>query len=196
MVARLSLLLLFLVVTGLTASAGATTILRVPLDELTRGSDLVIQARVAEVAVETAPGDERQISTRVRLDVMEVFKGHHSAPTLTLRLTGGSTGLWTLHIPGMPRFRAGEEVVVFLEATRDGFTPAGLSAGKYTVMRNPAEGNARVRRHLGGVTVVERAPSGQMEKLEAPLSHPDDLMDLDELLGTIREAVRSQGGAL
>lgn len=192
---QVRLSLLFLLVTGLTASAGATTILRVPLDELTHGSDLVLQAKVAQVAVETAPGDERRISTRVKLEVVRVLKGHHSAPSLTLRLIGGSTDRWTLQIPGMPVFRPGEEVVVFLEATSDGFIPAGLSEGKYTVTRDPVEGSARVRRHLGGVTVMERAPSGTLETLEAPQSHPDDLMDLDDLLGTIREAVDRQGGA-
>lgn len=187
--------LLLLLSTGWTTDAQATSVLRVPLEELTRGSDLVIQARVVEVAVETALEDQRQIWTRVRFQVIRVHKGHHSGPFFTLKLIGGRTEQWTLRIPGMPDFSEGEEVVLFLEATSGGYIPAGLSEGKFTVTRNADSGTARVQRNMGGMTVINRAADGALETDHAPVSYSDDNMDLEDLLSTVRRALGKEGGA-
>jgi len=169
----------------------ATTVLRVPLEEMARTCDLVVHARVESVRVVTASDDERRISTEVRLAVLQVLKGHATGPALVLTLPGGRTERWTLAIPGMPQFREGEEVVLFLERTSAGLRPAGLALGTYRVRRDPSTGQARAVRDLRGVAVVERTRSGLEYPEAGPVSHADDEMALDVLAARVRNA----GGA-
>ncbi len=182
-----------LLVVALAPPAWATTVLRVPLEEMAKACDLVVQARVQSVVISAAPDDERQVSTEVRLEVLRVLKGHPTGPTLTLTLPGGRTQRWTLLIPGMPQFREGEEVVLFLERTSAGLRPAGLALGTYRVRRDGT--TARAVRDLKGVAVVERTPQGLQYPDAGPVSHADDEMDLDVLVERVLSVTRGQGGA-
>lgn len=179
----------------LASSARATTVLRVPLEEMSRSCDLVIQARVQAVITSASPDDERRISTTVRLEILRVLKGHPTGPTLTLTLQGGRTERWTLHIPGMPQFRQGDEVVLFLERTSAGFRPAGLSLGTYRVHRDAVTGKARAVRDLRGLAVIDRTKHGLQYPQAGPVSHADDEMDLDTLIHRVLNALEPAGGA-
>jgi hypothetical protein len=179
-----------LVVVAAASHARATTILRVPVEDLSRSAAVVIQGRVEDVRVVADPADERRISTKVTVAVGRVLKGHASGPRLTITLAGGRLGLWNATIPGTPTFEAGEEVVLFLEATSDGLKPSGLVEGKYRVTRDAA-GRARATRSLEGVAVLSRTPKGGLAA-EGEVSHPDDDLDLDEL---VRRIGAGAGGA-
>lgn len=173
----------------------ATTVLRVPLEEMARACDLVIQARVEAVTTAALPEDEHHITTTVRLQVLRVLKGHPTGPTLTLTLPGGRTERWTLLIPGMPRFHAGEEVVLFLERTSAGLRPAGLSLGTFRVRQDPATGRTRAVRDLRGMAVIDRTQQGLQYPEAGPVSHADDEMDLDILVNRVLKAAGLEGGA-
>lgn len=175
--------------------AGATTVLRVPLEEMARACDLVVQARVVAVHTSAAPDDERQISTAVRLAILRVLKGHPTGPTLTLTLPGGRTDRWTLAIPGMPQLREGEEVVLFLERTSAGLRPAGLSLGVYRVRHDPGTGRTRAVRDLRGIAVIDRTKQGLQYPDAGPVSYADDEMDLDVLVDRVLKAAGVEGGA-
>lgn len=175
--------------------ARATTVLRVPLEEMARACDLVVQARVQAVRTTTAPEDERRISTTVRLEILRVLKGHPTGPTLTLNLPGGRTNRWTLLIPGMPRFQEGEEVVLLLERTSAGLRPAGLSLGTFRIRRDPETGRARAVRDLRGLAVIDRTQQGLQYPDAGPVSHADDEMDLEVLVDRVRRAAALEGGA-
>lgn len=180
---------------ALASPARATTVLRVPLEEMARACDLVVQARVEAVHTSAAPEDERRVSTTVRLEVLRVLKGHPTAPALTLTLPGGRTDRWTLMIPGMPQFRVGEEVVLFLEKTSAGLRPAGLSLGTYRVRRDSETGRVRAVRDLQGVAVIDRTKQGLQYPNAGPVSHADDEMDLDLLVDRVLKAAGVEGGA-
>ncbi len=180
---------------ALALPARATTVLRVPLEEMARACDLVVQARVQAVQPTTAPDDERRISTTVRLEILRVLKGHPTAPALTLTLPGGRTDRWTLLIPGMPHFQKGEEVVLFLERTSAGLRPAGLSLGTFRVRRDPQSGRARAVRDLRGLAVIDRTQQGLQYPDAGPVSHADDEMDLEVLVDRVRRAAAPEGGA-
>ena len=171
---------------------GATTVLLVPIEEMARGSDLIVRATVAKVQVVTANDDPRQIWTKVTLRIQKVYKGHQTAPLLTLTLLGGHKGRWTLAVPGMPTFRRGADLILFLEKTRRGFVPAGLSMGKFDVFRDPASGRLKVRRTLAGLNVLVRGPDGRLQP--APPGSGPDVMDLETLERIIQEALSNQGG--
>lgn len=187
--------LLVALVVSLASPARATTVLRVPLEDLARSCDLVVQARVEAVHTSAAPDDERRISTAVRLAILRVLKGHPTGPTLTLTLPGGPTDRWTLLIPGMPQFRQGEEVVLFLENTAAGLRPAGLSLGTYRVRRDLATGRTRAVRDLRGMAVIDRTKHGLQYPDAGPVSHADDEMDLEVLVDRVRKAAGLKGGA-
>lgn len=188
----LTTVMTFLATVGI---ARATTVLRVPLEEMARQCDLVVHARVEAVATSAAPDDERRITTTVRFGILRVLKGHPTGPTLTLTLPGGRTDRWTLLIPGMPVFRQGEEVVLFLERTAAGLVPAGLSLGTYRVRRDGANGRARAVRDLRGMAVIDQTVQGLQYPDAGPISHADDEMDLDVLVDRVQRAIVREGGA-
>jgi hypothetical protein len=173
-------------------AARATTILRLPVEEMAANADLVVRADVTRVAVVADPDDERRISTRVSLRVRQVLKGHATAPTFTITLLGGSTGRWTLAVPGTPRFIEGEDVVLFLHATERGFKPSGLWLGKYAVRRDAATGGVRASRVPAGGALLSKEADAIVE--EEAVSHADDDLDLDDLVRRVR-AGAAAGGA-
>ena len=177
---------------GLVAStAGATTVLRVSIEDLARKADVIVRGVVQEVRVVTDARDERRIATLVTLRVDRVLKGHASGPHLTLRLAGGRSERWDSTIPGTPVFVKGEETVVFLEATSDGLKPAGLAEGKYSLRADPSSGRLRATRSLGGAAVLVRHGGGIVA--EGAVSHPDDDLDAGELLLRVDRGVGAGG---
>lgn len=182
-----------LLIFALASVAQATTLLRVPLEEMARSSDLIVHAVVEKVRVVAAPDDERHITTKVRLRVIRTLKGHHTAPTLTLVLPGGQTERWAMLIPGMPQFREGEEVVLFLELTSAGFRPAGLSLGTFRVQKDPKTGRMRAKRTVQGALVIDRSPDGRLFTESGPISHADDEMDLEVLYQRVEKALKEGG---
>src|SRR5579875_3507081 len=83
--------------------------------------------------------DAGEIWTLSSFDVEETWRGE--APRrIEVRLLGGSLGEVTSHVSGVPRFRAGEDVVLFLEPTK---------RGDYSVV-SWEQGTFRVRGHASG----------------------------------------------
>lgn len=90
-------------------------------------------------------------ATWITFDVVECLKGHADA-SLTIKQLGVDAPLadgTLLRVPGIPRYRAGDEIVVFLhEPSRRGFTsPVGLGQGLYRA--EPASTGRAVRAALG-----------------------------------------------
>lgn len=171
----------------------ATTVVRVPLEEMVRISALVVYGRVVAVDERAREDDSRNIWTTVTLEVYSVLKGNHAARTLTLRFPGGTAHGFTVDLIGMPKFRVGEEVVLFLEATTRGYTPAGLGLGTYRVVKDEGSQRKRAIRSLRGVMVFEKTPYGLVRET-GPVSHADDEMDLEVLFQRVRAVVNSGGG--
>ena len=97
-------------------SASATTFAKLSLEQLVNAAPLIVRARCQGNIVVTQQGEIRTITS---FEVRETWKG--SAPqVIRVRLLGGRTAQLTSHVEGVPRFRPGEEVVLFLEPRRDG----------------------------------------------------------------------------
>ncbi len=160
---------------GLTVSmaapspAQATTVLQVDLPELTITSEWVVRVRVDAVrAVDLRP--EGTFATDYDLVISEVYRGQDVPKRYTLRLPGGegADGL-AMRIPGMPTFRQGEDVVLFLERIPSGgFIPCGLGQGVWRV-RMDALGRAWVTQTLDGAHMMRRDAQGRLRGVEAPL---------------------------
>jgi len=123
-------------------TADATTMVRLGLSELTYISDLVALAEVEESGPEKAPG-EVYIKTVSTLRLTHVIKGEHiEGDRIYVREWGGKLGGEQTHLPGAPKYVAGERVMVFLERERLGsmFRTVGLSQGKMTLVEEPDTG--------------------------------------------------------
>jgi hypothetical protein len=130
------------------ASAGALTIAPLPFSDLVAASNLVVYGRVADVRGQWT--DDRQgIDSLVTLDVLDRFKGPGRS-TVTFRIPGGRAGNTVNVRPGVPSFREGDLVVLFLASRGPALpAPVGLSQGVLRVSADPRSGELMVARPLG-----------------------------------------------
>ena len=128
-----------LATTGVTARA--TTLLRMPLGKMSQTAKVIVRARCAG---NSTRWDAGEIWTFTTFDVEETWRG--SPPEqFTVRLLGGRLGNLTSSVSGVPRFSAGEDVILFLEPTRRGdFSVVGWEQGTFRVRRDPRTGDASV----------------------------------------------------
>lgn len=114
--------------------AQATVEMPVEFGEMVRGSQLVVHGRVVDVQSRQT-GDRRSIDTVVTVAVASSLKGQPGAE-VTFRLPGGEVGRYRRVIVGVPRFAAGDEVVVFLRGAAPSLpTIFGLNQGLFRVAR-------------------------------------------------------------
>ncbi len=171
----------------------AMTVLKVPLSELVKTSELVLHGQITRTRVIDRRAKGLAVFTEFTLRVVEVYKGDAKrvGRTFTWELVGGSTadGL-TWSVPGMPTFQQGEEVVVLLEKHARGYTLTGAPQGKFHVFRD-AKGISRVHRGLGDVHFVRRDAQGRMVHAD---SHAKPLLlqppRFDQPLASLRKEIR------
>src|SRR5258707_3042236 len=135
---RRFLWILFLAGLGLLAMsaviANATTLVRLPFEDLAQQSTAV--ARLRCLGSESR-WDGREIWTESRFEVLELDKG--LLPGLvTVRMIGGRAGHLHSRVDGVPGFRSGEEVYLFLWARQSGgpYSVLGWSQGTFRIARN------------------------------------------------------------
>lgn len=131
--------LLGLVAALFPAGAAATAALRLLPAELAERASLVGEGEV--LSIESAwSEDGKRIFSRVRLRLEEAWKGEGGEVEIVV--PGGEVGELGQIVQGMPAFREGERVVVFLDRPAPGpsFRVVGLAQGKFTVAELPAEG--------------------------------------------------------
>jgi hypothetical protein len=121
----------------LCAVAAATTLERMTVEQMTRASQLVVRAKCRG---NSTGWDAGEIWTFSEFQVEDAWKG--AAPAnLTVRLLGGRAGDLASSVSGVPRFRSGEEVVLFLEPTRKGdFSVVSWVQGTFRIRRNSRTG--------------------------------------------------------
>ncbi len=114
------------------AAAPATTLLRMSLGKLSQAAAVIVRAHCLGNFTAWEGGE---IWTFTSFDVQEVWSG--SAPNkITVRLLGGRVADVTSTVSGVPRFRPGEEVVLFLEPTpRGDFSIVSWQQGAFRIRR-------------------------------------------------------------
>ena len=180
---------------GYAPSSEATTVIRLSLHKMTLSSDLIVHGSVTSSRVVAVDGNARHLRTDVLVTVDRVLKGDKSQKVLKLEMPGGRLGKWAMDIPGMPRFKAGEEVVLFLEKTPKRWALTGLGQGKFAV-RSAPDGRRVVRRQLDGVHYVGFDPKGRFVAVPSPKDKPQQTVTA--LLAEVKhilQVARTQGGA-
>ena len=123
----------------LSVPALATIMVEVPLEEMVAEGEGVVRATVVHSGTQLNlrdDGTEITTITTLRVDEWLVGQGEQE---IRIREIGGETARGGMRIAGTPRYRMGEEVVVFLDADVDGvdryFRTYALVQGKFTVLR-------------------------------------------------------------
>ena len=112
------------------ATARATTLERMSLAKMSRTATLIVRARCLG---SSAGWDAGEIWTLTSFSVEEVWRGS-APPRITVRLLGGRAGNLTSSVSGVPRFRSGEEVILFLEPTpRREFSVVSWEQGTFRI---------------------------------------------------------------
>jgi hypothetical protein len=128
-----------LIIIGLLATpAFASTVKRMDLKELVSVSDAIAQGTVESVE---SRWENQSIYTYISVRVDEPLKGGPRR-VLLIRQAGGQIGALHAHVPGMPQFKQGDQVIVFLRDLKNGtFDVVGLGQGKYDIVGNNAVTN-------------------------------------------------------
>ena len=144
--------------------ATATTVQKFSLADLAKKSETIVLARVEDETARWEDG-KKEIYTYITLRVLDPVKGmsrngdNGKSPkaeeTITIRQLGGTVDNMTSIVPGMPSFRRGEEVVVFLSAKDARGYPwvFGAQQGKYTVYSDE-NGFKHVRNDVDGMSTM------------------------------------------
>ncbi|MBI4820563.1 MAG: hypothetical protein HY791_30125 [Deltaproteobacteria bacterium] len=171
--------------------AGATVMLPLSIEDMSKEALAVVRARVLQ---READWDARhsRIYTHTRLEVLDTIHARASLPKeLLVRTLGGEVGEVGMKVAGTPIFADGEEVVVFLRADPEVATEyqvIGMAQGKLHVRRT-AKGLAMVVPSLEGLAFVRPDQNGTLKATEEGPS--DAEMALGVFEGRVKKAVES-----
>lgn len=162
--------------------AQSTTLAQLSLGQLVDAAQVVVQAKAIENQRVWRNGE---IWTVTRFRVVENWKGS-SPPEIKVWMIGGHINRIMSYVPGAPRFRPGEEVILFLEPTRTGeLSITAWGEGTFRVRFDPRTGEPRVTQD----TASFPAHAGKPEDFQ-----PDGVWDwpLAALKLRVQEAERGQ----
>ncbi|HYO81499.1 MAG TPA: hypothetical protein VES20_08870 [Bryobacteraceae bacterium] len=144
---------LVLVCAALNAGAGAATLEKLSVDEMSRQSTLIVRGRVSACRGESQGS---LIYTRCMVSVSERWKGQFSG-VLSFVVPGGRADGLIQTFAGTPSFTAGKEYVLFLWAGRSStYQVIGLSQGKFDLEATAGAG-AIARRAASSERMLSRS---------------------------------------
>jgi hypothetical protein len=131
--------ILFVVLLGGSLGAGATTLVRLDLDDLAGESSAVVYGRIVASRVEWNQA-RTLIYTVYTVAPVEYLKGR-LGPTFELREPGGTLDGIQLSVGGVPTFSVGQEAVLFVWTDRQGqHQVTGFEQGVFPVRTDPQTG--------------------------------------------------------
>ena len=135
------------VVAWAAAAASASTVIAPTFAELVARSRTVFVGETIGVESRWAgAGPGGAIVTRVTFRVERVLKGELGGQTV-LEFLGGTVGEDRLVVAGMPRFRVGDEDVLFVDDRGRAMCPVvGMTHGRFRVLEDPETGRRSVAR--------------------------------------------------
>jgi hypothetical protein len=131
----------------LTATAVATTLEQLPLNELARQSTAIVRGRVFQSRTILRNG---AVYTLYRIETLETLKADTSRPAAgEVAVPGGIAGGVRQPVEGAPTLREGSEYILFLWTGRSGLTQiTGLSQGLFSIESATARRAAASERML------------------------------------------------
>ncbi len=125
----------------------ATTVIPPEFPQLVNESDYIVRAVVKSVTSEwRGPKGQGSIFTLVELEVREVISGTPPQP-LVLEMLGGKVGDQEMTLQGAPRFRVGQEDILFVQGNGRNIHPLmAMMHGRYPIRKEPGTGREYVVR--------------------------------------------------
>jgi Matrixin len=168
-----------LLVIACSGAALATTAIVPRDDEMVVESRAIVTGRVIDVSTAVDP-DTDLVYTYVRLQVNDILKGELTEQEIVLKELGGETRDRGTMIFGMPRFQAGQDVLVYLNTWQDGALRVHQGfLGKFNITHDPLTGQMFVERQIEGENVVilgGSAPGTNRRELTAYTRAVKDLL--------------------
>lgn len=169
-------------------------------------SDAVITGKVADVESRWI-NNNTNIITDIAITVDTVIKGdQNSGGVVHLQLPTGRVGAIGRTSPQLPTFSVGEEVLVFLNEAKNGFSVYGGIAGKYLIAPHPRTGekylfatslpgHTRLEREIAKMN-QEKAPDGvELANTRGPMKIDFEhrtLVKLDDFVDYLRSLNKRQ----
>ena len=168
---RRLLLLLFALTLLPSLRALSTTVEKFTLDDLVQKSGRIVVGKC--ISSESRWNDRNTlILTTTRFSVSEPLKGSSDGFVNVVTVGGTLDGI-TQTVSGMPVFEPEEEVLLFLEPSKNGHWQAlGMSQGKFRILKNRQTGEQEVVHSLSGLELYDpasRSLSQQKKPSRAPL---------------------------
>lgn len=139
-----------------------STVVKMDLPDLVKTSDMIVQGRVDHAE---AKWENDAIITYTTILVDDHLKGAQRQ-SMVIRSEGGRIGDLVMSVPGMPQFRQGEGVIVFLKGSSNGaFAVVGLNQGKYEIVGDSVVSN------VDGLEILD-PQSGRLMALRAASRAP------------------------
>ncbi|HXG68683.1 MAG TPA: matrixin family metalloprotease [Blastocatellia bacterium] len=162
-------------------AALATTVI-IPSDaDMVIGARAIVTGKVREVST-ALDVESGVVFTYVRLRVREVLKGEIYDREIVLKQPGGEAEGRGTSIYGMPRFAAGQKVLLYLDTWPDGSLRVHQwFLGKFNITKDPATGQEMVTREDAGQNVHILAS-------EVGSTSGGALQSYRELIGRLMEA--------
>lgn len=136
---------------GLPATAAATSVAPLTIEQFTDASTYIVRGTVTELWTETDA--EGLVWTRARVQVSRTLKGPDEPSEIIIDTLGSSDPMELPQMHGAARFSVDEEIVAFLDEFRPGrFSPVAAGTGKLTVRRAPGD----TRSYAASVRVSDR----------------------------------------
>ncbi|MCH8041409.1 MAG: hypothetical protein IH977_13860 [Nitrospinae bacterium] len=145
----------------------ATTVKAVNTHELVKASHVVVTGTIMSNETVWDPGPTN-VRTLTTIKVDGTLKGKVETEVIVTGM-GGIVGDLAYHWPGVPRFKEGEEVLLFLEIhPRGERTVVGLEQGRFTI-RTDKKGKKFITRNLADLTLVGGSPNSIFQAGKMPL---------------------------
>ncbi|MBT4100294.1 MAG: hypothetical protein HOM68_28465 [Gemmatimonadetes bacterium] len=168
----------------LVGGVNASTVELLDVEQLSERSVSIYQGTIIGSA--RAVSADQTASTRIRLALTRVLKADRAigSDTIDVTLPGGIQEGRRYEISGMPQFRAGEEVILFLsESDRHGRQwPIGLGQAKFTVLRQAGR-PARVKQSLQGLHLLDLQGARKLTGAPGPVLLNDLLRRIESVVG-------------
>lgn len=133
------------------ATAFASTVIRMDLKALVSASDAIAIATVTSVK---SFERDNKILTTTTFETEQVVAGD-LADTFQITQYGGRTERLATYVPGMPLFERNERVLVFLEKTSADYVVTGLSQGVFRLAQSPDGDGDWVLPQIGDLRLVD-----------------------------------------
>ena len=177
-------------------SAFATSVIAPDFDQLVNESDYIIRAVVKSVSSEyRASPNGRVIITKVEVEVREVVAGIPPAQVV-LEMLGGKVGDEEMILEGAPKFRVGDEDILFVSGNGRNIHPLyAMMHGRYPVMRETANGRAYMARNnkvplQDPAEVAQPMTEGSAAGLQRRLKSPAQALTPEQFVQHIKAAVK------